>query len=122
MSEGWVFFAHKNRLHLMMQMEPALYKAVQVLVAWTRRDQKLLQEALDSAIRNELKRWGVDPDQFQLGEGDLKDDAALPSDRLEDAGAADAGEDDSVPPEPTHEMSDDDAAASQAPAIGEEEE
>lgn len=74
MPAGWVFFAHKSRLHLMLQMEPELYKAVQILCAWAKRDGKLLQEVLDSAIRNELKRWGVDADEFSMGETDLKDE------------------------------------------------
>lgn len=73
--DGWLFFAFKNRLHLMTQMEPELYKAVQVLCAWAKRDKKMLQEIMNNALRTELEKWGVKVDDFKFEETELHDDA-----------------------------------------------
>lgn len=77
MPNGYVFFAHRSRLHLLLQMEAELYQAVQAMCALARRDPKTLSIFLNEAIRSELKKWNVDPDTFKPGDEDLSDSAPV---------------------------------------------
>jgi ParB/RepB/Spo0J family partition protein len=80
-ADGWVFFAHGGKIHLMLQTDDECHKAVQVLCAWAERQKETLNRVVATAIRNELQKWGVDVDTFEL-----------PPDYVPSAGTGEDGE------------------------------
>lgn len=74
MPAGWLWFCYKNKLHLMLQTEADLYKAMQVLVAFVKRSEKDLNGFLNAAIRKELVARGVKVDDFKFEQTDGTDD------------------------------------------------
>jgi hypothetical protein len=58
---GWIFFAYKFQMHLLLQMSPALKSLITTLSGWAEEKSEAIDDFLAQAIAHEFEKRGVDP-------------------------------------------------------------